>query len=273
MRLTGSIIASLMFAALSALSVQFANAEDRPDASVETKTMSASVSIDKDLKTYPGLYDNLLAEGRKELAKWRADAEKERRENPSSFEGGRKWTLERSYSQRSVVGRYVSITRDDGTFTGGAHPNGFTDTIVWDSTARKRISIRPFFNETADNGPTMTTLAKLARIAVAKLKIERNDNDDEKNKLDPEKFAAESQDIQTGIEPKLLKLGPVTLAPSTVKDKSSGLTLHYSRYVVGAYAEGDYVAFVPWTGFKQFLSPEGLDIFGGERPKDDAEKF
>src|SRR5262245_30456390 len=72
MRLTGSIVGSLVFAVLSA---QFANAEDRPDASVETKTMSASISIDKDLKAYPGLYDNLLAEGRKELAKWHADAD------------------------------------------------------------------------------------------------------------------------------------------------------------------------------------------------------
>ena len=270
MRLTGSIIASLVFAAISA---QLANAEDRPDASVETKTTSASVSIDKDLKVYPGLYDNLLAEGRKELAKWRADADKERRENPDSFKGGRKWTLERSYSQRSVVGRYVSITRDDGTFTGGAHPNGYTDTILWDRVAKKQVSIRPFFKETADNGPTLTALAKLARVAVAALKIERNDNYGEKDKLDPEKFAAENSDLQTGIEAKLLKLGPVTLAPSTVKDKSSGLTFHYSRYTVGAYAEGDYTAFVAWTDFKQLLSPEGLELFGGERPKDDAEKF
>jgi hypothetical protein len=270
MRLISSIAVSLVFAVLSA---DLAKAEDKAAVSVHTKTISASVSIDNELKAYPGLYDNLLAEGRKELAKWRADADKERRESSDSFAGGRKWTLERSYSQRSAVGRYVSITREDGTYTGGAHPNRHTDTILWDRVAKKPISIRPFFKETADNGPTMTALAKLARVAVARLKIDRNDNYGEKDKLDPEKFAAESSDLQTGIEPKLLKLGPVTLAPSTVADKSSGLTFHYSPYAVGAYAEGDYVAFVPWTDFKQFLSPEGLAIFAGERPGNDAEKF
>src|SRR5262249_60692646 len=115
--------------------------------------------------------------------------------------------------------------------------------------ARKRVSIRRFFKETVDNGPTMTALAKLARVAVAVQKIERGDDDGEKRKISPEKFAAENQDLQTGIEPKLLKLGPVTLAPSTVAGKSSGLTFHYSPYAVGAYAEGEYVAFVPWHDF------------------------
>ena len=39
------------------------------------------------------------------------------------------------------------------------------------------------------------------------------------------------------IEPKLLKIGPVSLAPSTEEGKSSGLTFHYSPYAVGSYAD------------------------------------
>ena len=49
---------------------------------------------------------------------------------------------------------------DDGTYTGGAHPNTRIDTILWDRDARKRISIRPFFIETADNGPTMNAMRR-----------------------------------------------------------------------------------------------------------------
>jgi hypothetical protein len=37
----------------------------------------------------------------------------------------------------------------------------------------------------------------------------------------------------------LLKIGAVTLAPSTASGKSSGLTFHYPPYAVGAYALGD----------------------------------
>jgi hypothetical protein len=40
-------------------------------------------------------------------------------------------------------------------------------------------------------------------------------------------------------------------------------------YAVGPYAEGDYVAFVPWEILKPYLTPEGAKIFGGVRPKGD----
>ena len=72
-----------------------------------------------------------------------------------------------------------------------------------------------------------------------------------------------------GLEPKLLKIGAVTLAPSTVAGRSSGLTFHYPPYAVGPYAEGEYAAFVPWETLKPYLSPEGTAIFAGVRPKGD----
>jgi hypothetical protein len=45
----------------------------------------------------------------------------------------------------------------------------------------------------------------------------------------------------------------------------------YSPYLVGAYVDGSYSAFVPWTEFKNSLYPEGASPFGGERPNDDAD--
>ncbi len=44
---------------------------------------------------------------------------------------------------------------------------------------------------------------------------------------------------------------------------------HYPPYAVGPYAEGEYVAFVPWETLKPYVSPEGAGIFAGARPKDD----
>ena len=49
------------------------------------------------------------------------------------------------------------------------------------------------------------------------------------------------------------------------------LTFHYPPYAVGPYAEGQYVAFVPWETLKPYLAPEGQRIFGGARPKGDAD--
>ena len=71
------------------------------------------------------------------------------------------WSMDRKYETRSVVdGHYISIVRSDYMDTGGAHPNSNVNTILWDSAASKRISIRPFFTETADDGPTMKAMVK-----------------------------------------------------------------------------------------------------------------
>jgi len=254
-RVTIFIAAALVAAALSAS----ASADDKPAAKIETRNIEASVSIDDGLKAYPGLYDNLLAEGRRELTKLRAQADKARKEMPELFREGRKHSCERGYTQRSSIGRYVSVLRADYRDGLGAHPNHQTDTILWDADAKKRVSIRPFFKETADNGPTMTAMAAAIRAALVVEKKKR------------ETYEANDSGLEA-VKPSLLKIGAVALVPSTAAGKSAGLVAYFSPYMVGAYAEGDYTVFVPWTAFRQYLSPEGAGLFGGERPLADAEK-
>jgi hypothetical protein len=228
----------------------------KPDFAFKSKVVGISFTLDDKIKADPALAADCRAEGRKWATRRRIDAEKMHRESPGSFSNGA-WAFERNYTMRSVVnGRYVSIVRDDYEYAGGAHPNRSADTILWDKTARKRISIRPFFLETADDG---ATLKAMRQGVIASLKLEKKAR------------GAEGADLNLieGIEPKLLKIGPVSLAPSTESGKSAGLTFHYAPYVVGSYAEGSYVAFVPWETLKPYLTPEGMAIFAGARPKGD----
>jgi hypothetical protein len=250
---------SLVFASLFVAQLLPLPARAEPAATIKTRLITASVEIDDRLKSWPGLYEDCLAEGKKWLATSRADAEKEQKKNPDIFSGGFRWEYQRSYELRVPVGRYVSLVRND-EWSGGAHPNRYTDTILWDSEAKKRISIRPFFNETADGGPTLTALARFARAAVATQKRERG--------IDVAADPDQDPELQ-GIKPKLIGLGPVSLAPSSEKDRSSGLTIHYSPYAV----EGEYTVFVPWNALKPYLSPEGSAIFAGSRPKSDEEQW
>jgi hypothetical protein len=245
---------------LSLMSLQAAFAADsKPDLSIKTKALGASVVLDAKIKADRALAANCLAEGRKWAETNGADAEKERKSEPELFRDG-PWTMERNYEMRSVVdGRYVSIVRNDYENTGGAHPNSMLDTILWDKSAGKRISIRPFFTETEDNGPAMKAMRQGIIISLQAEKKQRGLEDSDLSAIE-------------AIEPKLLKIGPVSLAPSTVKGKSSGLTFHYSPYAVGAYAEGPYVAFVPWEVLQPYLTPEGVRIFGGARPKNDEDR-
>lgn len=232
-------------------------AEPKPDAAIKNKTVDASVLLDDQIKADPALAADCLAEGRKWIDKNAAEAATSRKQDPVMFRNGA-WTFERKYATRSVVdGHYVSIVRSDYMETGGAHPNSDVNTILWDTAAKKRISIRPFFTETADNGPTMKAMLKGV---IASLNIE-------KKKRDAGDTA--TAEWYKGLEPKLLKIGAVTLAPSTEAGKSSGLTFHYPPYAVGPYAEGEYAAFVPWETLKPYLTPEGTIIFGGARPKGD----
>jgi hypothetical protein len=232
-------------------------AETKPEASIKTKTVRATVLLDDKIKADAGLAADCLAEGKKWIDKDAAEAEASHKEDPLLFRDGG-WTFERKYTVRSVIDdRYVSIVRSDYMDTHGAHPNSDVNTILWDSAAKQRISIRSFFAETADNGPTMTALRNAV---IASLNIEKK-----------KRGSSETATLEwyKGVEPKLLKIGAVTLAPSTEAGKSSGLTFHYPPYAVGPYAEGEYVAFVSRETLRPYLTREGTNIFGGARPKSD----
>jgi len=234
-------------------------ADRKPDAALKNKNIEARVLLDDAIRADAALAADSLTEGRKWLDKSAAEAAATRKTDPILFRDGG-WDFERNYRVRSVVGdRYVSIVRSDYTDTHGAHPNSDVNTILWDKTENKRISIRPFFIETADDGPTMKAILKAV---IASLKIEKKKRDVTDTPAD---------EPYKDLKPSLLKIGAVTLAPSTEAGKSPGLTFHYPPYAVGAYAEGSYVGFVPWETLKPYLTPEGLRIFGGKRPKGDED--
>jgi hypothetical protein len=256
-----SLIRRALFGGLVALACVNGNLaaepKSKPDTEVKTKYIDGSVTLDKQIKANTPLADNLLADGRHWIEMNRAEAAKEFKTSPELFRDGRAWVFERGYSQTAKVGgRYVSIVRTDYIYTGGAHPNTLIDTILWDDDAKKQISIRPFFKETTDNGPTLKALRDAAIAAVKAEKKVRGIDD------------SDTIDWYKDVEPTLLKVGAVSLAPSTIADKSAGLEFHYSPYAVGPYAEGPYTVFVPWETFKAYLSPQGLAILAGNQPSD-----
>jgi hypothetical protein len=254
-----------------------AQENEKPTIELKTRTAEIVVIIDKKLQDDPALVANLRAEGRRFVAESRAEADEGYKTIAEWFKEDRRYTYHRDYAFHSrVADRYVSIVRNDGVYTGGAHPNTFINTILWDRAQKKRVSIRPFFKETADNGPSMTALAKLIRIAVATEKRARWDSarsaEEKKEPLPPAESAEKDEQLKGAVEPSLLKLGPISLAPSTAAGKSSGLAIHFSPYDVDAYAAGPYTVFVPWTAFKAHLSAAGAAIFDGERPKTEDEQ-
>jgi hypothetical protein len=233
--------------------------ENKPVIEIRTRSIEASVTIDSRLKTYAPLYARLLADSKSKTAKWSADADKMRKETPEWFTQDRRWTYERDYEVSAIVGAYVSIVRNDDTYSGGAHPNHVLDTLLWDDKGKRFINIGALFTEVKEGGPTLRTLAKAIRTAVVA----------EKKARGLEIGDSENNPELKSIKPKLTALGGIALAPSTEKSKSSGFGVYFSPYAVGSYAEGPYVVFVPWSTFKDYLSPAGKAVFAGDRPEND----
>lgn len=133
-------------------------ADPKPDAAIKNRNVEANVFLDDKIKADPVLAADCRAEGKKWIDKNAAETNASRKQDPQMFHDGG-WSFERKYDTRSVVdGHYVSIVRSDYMDTQAAHPNLDVNTILWDATQNKRISIRPFFTETADNGPTMKAI-------------------------------------------------------------------------------------------------------------------
>ena len=104
----------------------------------------------------------------------------------------------------------------------------------------------PFFNEIADGGPTMTALLDAAASGLTA-------------KIGEARTVAQ---VKT-MRPSLTGIGLVSLAPSSRRDRSSGLNFHFELPVPGRYAFREAVVFVPWTTFGRYLSTQGRAVFGG----------
>jgi peptidoglycan-N-acetylmuramic acid deacetylase PdaC-like protein len=255
-------IAAYLAAALIVLISLPAKAEDeKPALSVKTAYVEIEVSIAKELRTYPQLYSTLLADAKKYVDQNRKEAHAAGVANRPSYRD-QPWTFDRSYRLRTAAGPYVSVLIDSGEFTGGAHPNSVVDTLLWDSGPNRRANMQTLFRETAKDEPTTTALAKLVRDAVIA----------EKKKRDIPMDDPASNIWLEPIKPDFSTLGAPSLAPSNETGCASGMTFHFSPYGVGAYAEGPYTLFVPFTSLEPYLTDDAKKLFAGERPKSDEDE-
>lgn len=237
-------------------------AEKKSDILLKAKYTEVTVGFDDAIQADAPLLKYLTAAGKawasktlKELVEQRKDMN----DLPADIRN-RPWSAERGYVRDALVAnRYASIIRSEYSYTGGAHPNHGSDTLLWDRQAGKMVSIRPFFTELADGGPAMTAIRNAV---VVDLKVEKKKRDNDNPDMS----------LVDALEPSLLKISAIALTPSTTAGKSSGLTFLYPPYAVGSYAEGDYTAFVPWETLKPYLSAEGTAIFGGTKPPETGDK-
>lgn len=256
MRSVKTVFAAALIASLFA-TVARADKDETTIFKVKAPYVEIEVGIDNALKAYPRLYDSLVAEGKQFGIDNKKDTVEQWREDKTLFH--HPYTFSRSYRLRTTAGKYVSVAIDESFYTGGAHPNSDTDTLLWDRESGSRADFKTLFADTTDNGPAMTSLAKLIRAAVAA----------EKKRRDIEVGDPDTDEWLKEVKAEFKTFGAPSLAPSTTAGKSSGITFHFSPYAVGPYVEGFFNAFIPAEALAPYLTADAQKLFGGARPKSD----
>jgi len=250
-----------IFFAAALLALPFAPARADDDTAIftaKTQYVEVDVRIDNRLKAFARLYELLFAEGKKFGVENKEETAAQWREDKSVFRG-LAYNFSRVYRLRAAAGKYVSVIVDESQFTGGAHPNHGSATFLWDRETNARADFKTLFRDTSTGSADMQTLSKLILESLAAEKKARG-------------IPFELTDMWfKDWKPEFKMFGEPSLAPSTEAGKSSGVTFHFSPYEVGAYVEGDYVAFVPASALMPLLTPEAQRLFGGARPESDKD--
>ena len=241
----------------------------RPDFSIKTKAIETSVFLDAQdqgrCRRWPA---NCLAEGRK----WVGEEPSPMptigtQAGPGAVPQRRRGRMERKY-QHPLGGRWPLCQHRQGRsyeYAGGAHPNSSdVDTILWDTAGRANASASARSSpRSADDGPTLTAMRRGRHCIPPRRKKEtRGAGRHVSAKRHRSHRAKASQDRGRS------SLTPSTEARQELRPDLPLLTLHgrllCRRRVRRFRAVGDVEA--------DTLTPEGVKIFGGARPKDDEDR-
>ncbi len=126
---------------------------------------------------------------------------------------------------------WLSLSTLVGSFTGGAHPNYYFDTLLWDKRAGQRREPLDLF----------TSKAALSKTIRASFCAELNNQREHKRdtRIDPES----TDDFDACIDP----VEETVILGSTDHEKFNRIGILVAPYEAGPYAEGDYEVTVPVT--------------------------
>jgi predicted small lipoprotein YifL len=209
-----------------------------------------TLSIDQRVGAFPALHQRLFSEGRRELTDFLARAGVDR---PAALEDGAEaapYSREVKWQVTAETSRLLSLKQAWADYTGGAHGNYGSDTLIWSKGGEVPVLQSALFRPDADYALLDQLLCNAVKVA-------------KEEKLGPETAGAADWTCPTWKDSR------ATLAPSTEKGLAGGVIFTFDPYVLGAYVEGEYEAVIPQKAFRTALAPAYLGEFGGE-PRLDA---
>jgi len=234
---------SLLIAAFAALAFPAFAQERIVDA---TPTLDAEIILSKAAERQPTLMEFLRDDAMGLLADMKSLAAEEAADLGASFH---QHTLRITDDDRLDTGGFISLVRNVGTFTGGAHGNLQLEPLTWDASARNFVRLDGFFK------PGLPALKALEAIALELRKIlkARHGKD----------YETWKNDVLAATMPDVTVMQNFTLEPATAPGKVGGLAFHYSPYEVGPFSMGPVRVMIPQAVFAAGLRTEFKSLFSG----------
>jgi hypothetical protein len=226
---------------------------------LESENYTVQLDIDPVILEFdPALAYRLFSYGKTSLDELGVSADEARKmaDDDAATAGGESWfmgyTLEIAHKATGVFDDVISVSDTVATFTGGAHPNYFLGGGIYRKGEADALPLSTFIADPV-------AFNDLAIKALVAEKLERGYTDT------PAAIEASLRELlaPTPEAPDIYK-GRFVFEPSTETGKISGLSLMFSPYDIGSYAEGAYYATLPAADLAPILTEAWAPRFGGE---------
>lgn len=205
------------------------------------------------------LAENLMASAKSRLETFKADAiadgtqARERSAATGEENWFRPYSMEIRFTQSAQEGDVIGIEQFTMVDTAGAHPNYILTGLVYERASDAPVALEAVVTDMSGYG------ASLKKYLI-EAKSERAYDDAARANV-----PAEVEEILGSDSEAASKFGQnFTLAPSTEAGKFGGITVLFSPYDAGPYAEGSYEITIPAAELSGKLTPDWEGRFGGE---------
>ena len=225
----------------------------------ETENYKGTAEIDPAILAFdPALAYRLWGYADEQLDQLATDAEEGRRmaDEDAAETGNTSWfmgyTLDITHKSTLVLEDVISVSDFTGTYTGGAHPNYFLGGGVYRKGEEGSLPLSTFVSDGS-------AFNDLVIRALADERIERG--------FEPAERAYVEAGLRELLAPSTevpdVYAGRFLLAASTEAGKAGGITVVFSPYDIGSYAEGSYQVTVPAGDLAPILTEAWAPQFGG----------
>ncbi|MBY9066568.1 DUF3298 and DUF4163 domain-containing protein [Hyphomonas sp. WL0036] len=165
----------------------------------------------------------------------------------------RQYSMEYRFDATAAQADIISVQQNVYTYTGGAHPNYFLRGMIYQHGKTDPVPV-------ADVVADMAVFGSKLKAGLVQMKKTRSYEERTVEALASEVTDMLGDDAQAGS----VSGANYVLEPSTEEGKFGGITVLFSPYEVGPYAEGSYEITVPAADLAGALTPDWAARFGGE---------